>query len=129
MGMVDPRSFPRRWGARVSAGDAKGALQLYAKNAVLVPTYGASILQGHKELAGYFKQFMSRPNLQVLVTDIVLRRTGPTPVLSGFYTFTWGQGGPSERAAARYTYVLEPVRSSSGDLDWRIITHNSSVVP
>jgi len=129
MGMVDPRSFPKRWGQKVSAGDSAGALGLYAKTAVLIPTYGASILQGHKELAGYFKQFMSRPNLQVLITDIVLRRTGPTPVVSGFYTFTWGKGGPRERAAARYTFVLEPVRAPSGDLDWRVITHHSSVVP
>jgi hypothetical protein len=129
MGMVDPRSFPKRWGRLVSEGNAKGALNLYTKNAVLIPTYGSSILQGHKELSGYFGQFMGRPNLRVLITDIVMRRTGPTPVVSGFYTFTWGKGGPSERAAARYTYVLEPARNKNGDLDWKIITHHSSVVP
>lgn len=129
MAMIDPRSFPKRWGRAVSSGAPSTVLSLYAPNAVLVPTYGASILQGHKEMEGYFREFLARPNMRVMVTEVVMRRTGPNPVLSGFYSFTWGSGGPKERAAARYTFVLQPKRAPSGQIGWVVITHHSSVVP
>lgn len=129
MSLVDPRTFPKRWGRAVSSGDPKTVLSLYAPSAVLVPTYGVSILQGHKEMAGYFSEFLARPNMRVMITEVVMRRTGPNPVLSGLYSFTWGSGGPKERAAARFTFVLQPKRNRGGQIGWVVITHHSSVVP
>ena len=129
MPMVDPRSFPRKWGNTIQTGNVKAVLSLYSPNAVLVPTYSGKILQGHKELAGYFKEFTARPNMQVAITKVVMRRDKATPAVSGFYTIKWGNGGPNETARARFTYVLEPVRDNQGNVDWRAITHHSSVVP
>jgi uncharacterized protein (TIGR02246 family) len=127
--MIDPRTFPKAWGAAVSSGNPDSALELYAPSAVLVPTYGASILLGRKEIAKYMGQFMSRPNLRVSITQLFPCRTGPTPVVSGFYSFVWGSGGAGERAAARFTFVLAPARTPDGRVGWKIITHHSSVVP
>ena len=129
MPMVDPRTYPRRWGAAIASGDVQRALSMYTGNAVLVPTYSPKILQGRKELAGYFKEFMARPNMSVAITEIVLRRDKATPILSGFYTISWGNRGPNEKAQARFTYVLEPFRTQAGDVDWKAVTHHSSVVP
>ncbi len=129
MGMVDPRTYPKKWGRAVESRDPETVLAMYSPKGVLVPTYGASILQGYPEMAGYFREFLARPNMKVRITEVVMRRTGPNPILSGFYTFTWGKGGPSERAAARFTYALEPFRQEGGKIDWRAITHHSSVVP
>lgn len=129
MAMVDPRHFPRQWGNAIQSGSVKSALSMYSPNAVLVPTYSDQILQGHQELAGYFKEFMSRPKMRVAITKVVLRRDKVTPAVSGFYTITWGNGGPNETAKARFTYVLEPCRDGQGDVAWKAITHHSSVVP
>ena len=129
MAMIDPRTFPRKWGNAIQTGNIKAALSMYSSNAVLVPTYSSEILQGHKELAGYFREFMGRPNMKVSITKVVLRRDKATPAVSGFYTIKWGNGGPNETAQARFTYVLEPVRDPQGKVDWRAITHHSSVVP
>lgn len=131
MPIVDPRTYPRKWGAAIASGDVKKALSMYTPNAVLVPTYSSSILQGRKELASYFREFMSRPNMRVTITKVVMRRdkSAPTPAVSGFYTIAWGNGGPNETASARFTYLLEPYRTPTGDVDWKAITHHSSVVP
>ena len=129
MAMVDPRTFPRKWGAAIASGSVKNALSMYSSNAVLVPTYSSEILQGHKQMAPYFREFMGRPNMQVAITKVVLRKSAATPVVSGFYTITWGNAGPNEKASARFTYALEPFRNGQGNVDWRALTHHSSVVP
>jgi len=129
MPMVDPRTYPRKWANAIQSGNIKAILDLYSPSAVLVPTYSSSILQGRKELAGYFREFTARPNMQVSITKVVMRRDKATPAVSGFYTIKFGNGGPNETAKARFTYVLEPVRDQQGNVEWRAITHHSSVVP
>ena len=131
MAMVDPRTFPRKWGAAIASGSVKNALSMYSSNAVLVPTYSSEILQGHKQMAPYFREFMGRPNMQVAITKVVLRKSAATPVVSGFYTITWGNAGPNEKPAMVKTHLrdMEPFRNGQGNVDWRALTHHSSVVP
>lgn len=95
-------------------------LELYAPNAVLVPTYSEEILQGHAELAGYFAEFMDKEDFCGRIDEVIEQG----PVVSGTYTFRWLEDGVPEQVEARFTYVFANTPQGR-----KIVTHHSSEVP
>ena len=104
---------------RLCSGSLPAVLDLYTPRAVLVPTYGSTVLQGKAQLAVYFREFVGkRPELCGTIDNksVVVQQIGITKITSGDYTFFW-RGGKSE---ARFTIVQSP---------FGIVTHHSSESP
>lgn len=120
-------AFLSRWMRAVCSGDPAAPLSLYGPRAVLIPTFGADVLQGHRAIGAYFRRFLGeRPGLCGAIdptTVVVQSLPGGAAVVSGIYHFRWP---PSNSAAARFSYVLvDPSRSGH----WQIANHHSSALP
>jgi len=125
---------PQSWMDALCSGDIDRVLSLYSKDAVLVPTFGEAVLQGHEEIRAYFVYFTgSRPNLCGEITqEIIQHQRCGMRVSSGTYRFEWGAHPPvpgliKECSVARYTFVLRSQAEALGPE--AIETHHSSEIP
>lgn len=119
---------------RVCTGSVADVLELYTKNAVLIPTFdksdlpgaGSGVLVGREYIAGYFRRFMAKPNLCGAIDTTIAQPLIGATVYSGLYTFAWDGYVFRSSASARYTFVVV-----AGELavDGRIATHHSSQLP
>ena len=112
------------WQKGIGTKSAKQMSELYAKDAVLVPTFD-KILKGRKLIEGYFDEFLDKQNFKCRITDAqtILMGSGYS-VTNGYYIFSFDdpeEEGEQEFVFARFTYVLNP----KGE----IITHHSSEEP
>lgn len=108
---------PAIWMKTLCGGSMNAVLALYAPNAVLVPTYGAVPLVGHRQMASYFRRFLGeRPRLCGHIQTVQPQHMPGFQVYSGLYTFKWHGGA----AKARYTFVM---------FGGKILTQHSSEVP
>ena len=125
----EARSFPARWARAVGRRVPSEVLALYAPNAVLVPTFSRTILQGVPQLGAYFAEFLARPGLRCRIDNQIVQELSPEiQVISGDYSFS--QLDPNRRGKrsiirARFTFALvwDPVGQ------WKIATHHSSQRP
>ena len=96
---------------------------LYSQSAVLLATF-SSFLKGHKEIKGYFVDFLDKKNLtcSILKNDTkILNPATSTEIANGIYVFSfWNENNQREMVIARYTYVCRK---------GKIITHHSSLNP
>jgi hypothetical protein len=122
-----------RWLDAVSTGVVANITQLYAPDAVLLPTVAVDIRTSREAVERYFVLLMQRPGIHVTTwgeehVQLVgeppqdghqLPRSG-TLVISGNYSFVWDEGD----LPSRYTFVWEVVNDRV-----QILTHHSSAVP
>ncbi|MGK4579399.1 SgcJ/EcaC family oxidoreductase [Kitasatospora sp. HPMI-4] len=113
-----------KWNAALATGDPNRVANLYAPDAVLLPTV-SDIRIGRAGIVDYFRTFLlSKPvgRIQQRVITVL----GPTAAVdSGLYQFTLtDQNGTKSTVDARYTFVYE-LRGGS----WLIVSHHSSKVP
>ena len=114
------------WMEALSSGNVEDVVDLYAEDAVLVPTFGSDPLYGIDAVRGYFMDFIGgHPGLHGTVHGEInqpLDEARPPNIrsISGTYTFEWDDGVQD----ARFTFVV--VRE---DAEWVIHTHHSSVTP
>lgn len=109
-----------QWNAALQAGDAARMTELYAHDAILLPTLSNKVRHNHAEIRDYFEWFMPQ-RASGVVDEANVRVFGDFALNSGRYTFTFADGSS---AAARFTYVYR--RTADG---WRIIEHHSSRMP
>jgi len=104
--------------------DPSRVVQLYAANAVLLPTKENGPLIGHAQIRGYFAKFLE----QDPVGHIDSRAIVPAPcnigVVAGLYTFKLTENRVRVDVPARYTYVYV---YQGGH--WLIAHHHSSAQP
>ncbi|MBV6701706.1 SgcJ/EcaC family oxidoreductase [Kitasatospora aureofaciens] len=114
-----------QWNAALATGDANRVADLYAPDAVLLPTVSAEIRTDRAGIVDYFKHFLeSKPvgRIQERFIDILDRTNA---VDTGLYQFTLtNQDGSKTKVNARYTFVYE-LRGGT----WLIINHHSSELP
>ncbi|MEZ5126848.1 MAG: SgcJ/EcaC family oxidoreductase [Thermoleophilia bacterium] len=108
------------WIAALQAGDAGKVTELYASDAILLPTVSSRVRRNHAEIRDYFEQVVAGGPRGV-IDEANVRVFGDLAVSSGRYTFAFADGSV---VAARFTYVYR--QSADG---WRIIEHHSSRVP
>lgn len=114
-----------RWNAALASGDAHRVANLYAPDAVLLPTVSPRIRTTHREIVDYFTHFLeSRPVGRIQWRSIhVLNRDAAIDTGLYRFTLTGGNGGRSV-VNARYTFVYERRGGR-----WLIVNHHSSAVP
>lgn len=112
-----------QWNAALQTLDPDIVVDLYAKDAVLLPTISNAVRHNHSEIRDYFVEFLKRrPCGKIKESNV--RDLGETAVHSGVYTFEFSVNGETSEARCRFTYVYR----KDGD-SWKIIEHHSSLMP
>ncbi|KJY41715.1 hypothetical protein VR41_11225 [Streptomyces sp. NRRL B-1568] len=114
-----------RWNAALATGDADRVADLYASDAVLLPTVSARIRTNRAEIVDYFEHFLeSKPVGRI--QERYINVLSPTAAVdTGLYQFTLtNEDGTTSKVDARYTFVYE-LRGGR----WLILNHHSSALP
>ena len=114
------------WNEALATGDAETVADLYAPDAVLLPTLSDEIRSDREELVEYFTEdFLPKQPQGVVTESEVFVIDEDSASHSGNYDFTiTNSDGTTSVVPARFTYVYE----KTGD-DWLITTHHSSAQP
>jgi len=113
------------WTRAVTSGHGPGpVVELYAQDAVLLPTLKTGPLQGRQGIREYFEHFTSLPELAMSTQTLLVREVGGALVASGLYTFTYADGDGQKAVPARFSFVF-----ALHDGRWLIKDHHSSMAP
>ena len=121
----DIESLFEEWSEALQSGAASRVTDLYAVNAVLVPTLSNQVRVGHAEIRDYFQGFLARQPSGARVERGQIRVYGDIAINSGTYVFEFspaGEEGYSLRARFSFVYHW------CGDR-WLIVEHHSSAMP
>ena len=114
------------WNATLQTGDADKVANLYAKDAVLLPTVSNKVRTDHAEIVDYFEHFLQNKPVGKKVQTIVNVLDANSAIDTGVYEFTLTdpKSGAKRVVEARYSYEYE-----KRDGAWKIVNHHSSAMP
>ncbi|TLS43951.1 SgcJ/EcaC family oxidoreductase [Streptomyces montanus] len=114
------------WNAALQTGDAKKVADLYASDAVLLPTVSNKVRSDRAGIVDYFQHFLENKPVGKKVQTIVNVLDGNSAIDAGVYEFTLTdhETGEKRKVKARYTYEYE---KRGGE--WLIVNHHSSAMP
>ncbi|KOU56334.1 hypothetical protein ADK57_42635 [Streptomyces sp. MMG1533] len=114
------------WNAALQTGDSDKVADLYAKNAVLLPTVSNQVRTDRAEIVDYFNHFMENKPVGKKIDTIVNVLDSNSAIDTGVYEFTLTDHDTGEKRVveARYTYAYEKI-----DGEWLIVNHHSSAMP
>ncbi|WP_410641122.1 SgcJ/EcaC family oxidoreductase [Amycolatopsis sp. lyj-346] len=115
--------FPE-WNAALATGDPQRVADLYAPDAVLLPTVSDEVRRSRAQIVDYFTKFLQNKPQGVIKDEMVDVLDADTAVNTGVYEFVLTKDGKADKVRARYTYVYE-LREGK----WLIVNHHSSVMP
>ncbi|MFD4502367.1 SgcJ/EcaC family oxidoreductase [Streptomyces sp. NPDC058457] len=115
-----------RWNAALRTGDPEQVADLYAKDAVLLPTVSNKIRTNHAEIVDYFEHFLQNKPVGEKKRTIVNVLDPNSAIDTGVYEFTLTdpKTGAQRVVEARYTYEYEKRGGK-----WLIVNHHSSAMP
>jgi uncharacterized protein (TIGR02246 family) len=114
-----------RWNTAVLTGDAEKVADLYAPDAVLLPTLSPEIRTTHDGIVDYFEEFLAKHPSGEEIRSVVKVLDARTAIDTGIYRFTFHNvDGTTTAVDARYTFVYEKRHGT-----WWIINHHSSLMP
>ncbi|MEU6352392.1 SgcJ/EcaC family oxidoreductase [Streptomyces sp. NPDC047072] len=115
-----------RWNAALKTGDPETVADLYAKDAVLLPTVSNKVRTDHAGIVDYFEHFLANKPVGKKVQTIVNVLDKNSAIDTGVYEFTLTdpKTGAKSTVEARYTYEYE---KRGGE--WLIVNHHSSKMP
>ncbi|WP_406218449.1 SgcJ/EcaC family oxidoreductase [Streptomyces canus] len=114
------------WNAALQTGDSKKVADLYAKDAVLLPTVSNKVRTDRAGIVDYFQHFLENKPVGKKVQTIINVLDSDSAVDAGVYEFTLTDPdtGAKRVVEARYTYEYE---KRGGQ--WKIVNHHSSAMP
>lgn len=114
------------WNKALQTGDPKKVADLYASDAVLLPTVSDKIRTDRAEIVDYFEHFLRNKPVGVKVETIVNVLDKNSAIDTGVYAFTLTdpKTGAKSTVKARYTYEYEKRNGK-----WLIANHHSSKMP
>ncbi len=114
------RSLLDEWNAALQTRDAGRVAELYATDAILLPTVSNTVRHNHAEISAYFGHFCAKGPRGV-IDEANVRIFADVAISSGLYSFSFADGGSAQ---ARFTFACR--RAGDG---WEIIEHHSSRMP
>ncbi|MFD5164457.1 SgcJ/EcaC family oxidoreductase [Streptomyces hawaiiensis] len=116
-----------RWNAALRTGDPEKVADLYAKDAVLLPTVSNQVRTDRAGILDYFEQFLRNKPVGTKIESVVNVLDRDTVIDTGVYEFTFTDHATGEKSTvkARYTYAYE----KQPDGTWLIVNHHSSKMP
>lgn len=117
------RATLTQWTEAVASGRIEAILELYAPDAVLVPTLSNEIAVTADCRRKYFEFFLSDGGPDCTLKSVVSRtdRKHGTATVAGIYAFRFRRPTGEETVPARFLFTLEEIGSR-----WMIIGHHSS---
>jgi uncharacterized protein (TIGR02246 family) len=114
------------WNAALRTGDSEKVADLYAEDAVLLPTVSNKVRTDHAGIVDYFQHFLEKKPVGKKVQTIVKVLDSDSAIDTGVYEFTLTDPdtGAKRVVEARYTYEYE---KRGGQ--WKIVNHHSSAMP
>ncbi|MFF8938398.1 SgcJ/EcaC family oxidoreductase [Streptomyces paradoxus] len=116
-----------QWNAALQTGDPKKVADLYAKDAVLLPTVSNQVRTDRAGIVDYFEHFLQNKPFGTKVESVVNVLDRDTVIDTGVYEFALTDHDTGEKSTvkARYTYAYE--KQPNGK--WLIVNHHSSKMP
>ncbi|SMD27538.1 SgcJ/EcaC family oxidoreductase [Kibdelosporangium aridum] len=112
------------WNATLATGDPNKVADLYAPDAVLLPTVSNKVRTNRAEILDYFQHFLQNKPSGTIDQELITVLDPDTAINTGVYHFNLTKDGKPQRVNARYTYVYEHRKGT-----WLIINHHSSAMP
>ncbi|NGO07892.1 SgcJ/EcaC family oxidoreductase [Streptomyces sp. HC44] len=114
------------WNDALATGDAEKVADLYADDAVLLPTVSNKVRTDRAEIVDYFEHFLQNKPVGKKVQTVVNVLDSNSAIDAGVYEFTLTdhETGKKRVVEARYTYEYE-----KRDGEWKIVNHHSSAMP
>ena len=114
------------WNAALQTGDPEKVADLYAKDAVLLPTVSNKVRTDRAGIVDYFQHFLENKPAGKTVQTSVKVLDSDSAIDTGVYEFTLTDPdtGAKRVVEARYTYEYE---KRGGQ--WKIVNHHSSAMP
>ena len=109
------------WNDALATGDPDVVTNMYAEDAVLLPTVSNQVRHNHAEIRDYFVAFLAKQPQGVITESNVRVLSDTLATNAGVYVFTFGDGST---VSARFNYTYE-LRGGA----WKIIQHHSSALP
>ena len=109
-----------RWLQAVNNHAVTVVCELYAEDAILLPTLSDIICDTPERIRQYFEFFLARPGLAARLSSCYVQEYSEVKIDSGIYEFNWQEGEATKSARARFTFVIR---------DGRIVEHHSSLAP
>ncbi|MFI6429988.1 SgcJ/EcaC family oxidoreductase [Rhodococcus oryzae] len=112
------------WNETLATGDPEAVADLYAPDAVLLPTVSNAVRTDRAGIVDYFTGFLPTKPSAVIEQSIVNVLDADNAIDTGVYRFTMNKPEGTEIVDARYTFVYE-----KRDGEWLIVNHHSSEMP
>ncbi|MFD5257527.1 SgcJ/EcaC family oxidoreductase [Streptomyces bobili] len=114
------------WNAALGTGDPDKVADLYARNAVLLPTVSNEVRTDRAGIVDYFEHFLANKPVGKKVQTIITVLDDDSAIDTGVYEFTLTDHDTGEKrlVEARYTYEYEKRGGT-----WKIVNHHSSAMP
>lgn len=114
------------WNRALQTGDSDKVADLYAKNAVLLPTVSNKVRTDRAEIVDYFDHFLQNKPVGTKIKTIVDVLDSNSAIDTGIYEFTLTDHDTGKKSVveARYTYTYEKIGGK-----WLIVNHHSSAMP
>ena len=109
------------WNDALATGDPDVVTQMYADNAVLLPTVSNKVRHNHSEIRDYFVAFLAKKPQGVITESNARVLSDTLATNAGIYVFTFSDG---TQVTARFNYTYELDKGA-----WKIIQHHSSAMP
>lgn len=121
--MEHARATMTKWTEAVASGRIDEILDLYAPDAILVPTLSNEIVVTEDGRRRYFEFFLSDGGPDCLIEFEKMRtdRIRCTVAIGGIYTFCFHRPAGDETVPARFLFTFEEIGSR-----WLITGHHSS---
>ena len=119
------RGLFKLWDEALESKQAVRVANLYAENAILLPTVSDKARIGRNNIEDYFVGFLKKEPRAEIDPAINRIETGCNMAVdSGYYKFTFEHTADVILARYSFTYKYIP-----GSRRWFIVSHHSSVVP
>ncbi|MCG3662476.1 DUF4440 domain-containing protein [Aliarcobacter butzleri] len=121
-----PRDILEQWMQSVNNGNVEKLLNLYDKDAVLIPTFSNRLLNTPDKLKNYFEKLGSREELSIALhekTLLIQELENQIYTLSGIYNWRFAVDGELLNFEARFSYVIDLSKTNP------ILHHHSSQIP
>ncbi|KUM79474.1 SgcJ/EcaC family oxidoreductase [Streptomyces curacoi] len=115
-----------QWNSTLQTGDPKKVADLYASDAVLLPTVSNKVRSDRAAIVDYFEHFLANKPVGKKIETHVNVLDGNSAIDAGVYQFTLTDKATGEKSVvkARYTYAYEKRNG-----EWKIVNHHSSKLP
>ncbi|MFE5893286.1 SgcJ/EcaC family oxidoreductase [Streptomyces sp. NPDC056468] len=115
-----------QWNRTLQTGDPEKVADLYASDAVLLPTVSNEVRADHAAIVDYFEHFLANKPVGKKIETHINVLDNNSAIDAGTYQFTLTDPETGEKSVveARYTYAYE---KRGGE--WLIVNHHSSKMP